>query len=338
MEKKYYHLLLMRKEDVIDLFKHEQYKVYCPQVEFDGNIAQASSNEQLAKKLLDKANSFDYSIEYYLVQVESKKKTLKEISIGEVAGIYALNQESFRIGLHLDPPIVVKIPIWEKAYDDFQINRLIADAQKGVENVFQAFEMEKTVRLGRGFITKDDIETTLKCFYSGTRPRGKLSIWTYLLLYERHQNYPDDNRGFFLDALHAYGNYTKAAEIDASVVQGSKLGKHIYQDFDNKATFEQISYYIRSSKVVAGTDKIFKNFFTIAFLFLRLKKDFEAGLDANKLYYGVHINKLKDVLKQYGERELKHALYLLGLTLGWDLTYKYIYRISSYPILKKTQQ
>lgn len=122
------------------------------------------------------------------------------------------------------------------------------------------------------------------------------------------------------------------------MVQGSKPGKHIYQDFDNKATFEQISYYIRSSKVVTGTDKIFKNFFTIAFLFLRLKKDFEAGLDANKLYYGVHINKLKDVLKQYGERELKHALYLLGLTLGWDLTYKYIYRISSYPILKKTQQ
>ena len=114
MEKKYYHLLLMRKEDVIDLFKHGQYKVYCPQVEFDGDIAQAISNEQLAKKLLDKANSFDYSIEYYLAQVESKKKTLKEISIGEVAGIYALNQESFRIGLHLDPPIVVKIPIWER--------------------------------------------------------------------------------------------------------------------------------------------------------------------------------------------------------------------------------
>ena len=89
---------------------------------------------------------------------------------------------------------------------------------------------------------------------------------------------------------------------------------------------------------MTGTDKIFKNCFTIAFLFLRLKKDFEAGLDANKLYYGVHINKLKDVLKQYGERELKHALYLLGLTLGWDLTYKYIYRISSYPVLKKTQQ
>ena len=45
----------MRKEDVIDLFKHGQYKVYCPQVEFDGDITQASSKAQLAKKLLDKA-------------------------------------------------------------------------------------------------------------------------------------------------------------------------------------------------------------------------------------------------------------------------------------------
>lgn len=338
MEKKYYYLLLMRKEDVIDLFKYGQYKVYCPQVEFDGDIAQASSNEQLAKKLLDKANSFDYSIEYYLVQVESKKKTLKEVSIAEVAGIYALNHESFRIGLHLDPPIVVKSPIWEDAYNDFQIGQLIANAQKGVENVFKAFEMEKTVRLGRGFISKDDIKATFECFYAGTRPRGKLSVWTYLLLYERHQNYPDDNRGFFLDALHAYANYSKEAEIDASVAQGSKLGNQIYHDFDNKTTFEQISYYISSNKVVASTDKIFKNYFTVAFLFLRLKKDFEAGLDANKLYYGVHINRLKDVLKHYGERELKHALYLLGLTLGWDLTYKYIYQISSYPILKKTEQ
>lgn len=58
------------------------------------------------------------------------------------------------------------------------------------------------------------------------------------------------------------------------------------------------------------------------------------GLEYGKRYYGKPIPELYYSLKAFGEDNLKLALYLLGLTLGWENTYQYIYQSRELAVLK----
>lgn len=99
------------------------------------------------------------------------------------------------------------------------------------------------------------------------------------------------------------------------------------------AAFMDILKIVDGNKDVAPANKVFKEYFCVAALFLRLKKDFENGLEYGKEYYGKQIPELYSVLRAFGEDNLKLALYLLGLTLGWDNTYQYIYKLRGLAVL-----
>lgn len=332
MEKTYNYILLLKKSDIIDLFKFGYLNAYCPSVSFDGDIMSLSADKKKAGTLFKNANPFEYSIEYYLVHIQTQKKLAKRVTIDNVIHIYALDDDSLRVGLNLNPPIRLEKPIWKDAYEQFQIGLMVNSAMEGVSNVFNAFKLTFDIKR-RGFISNKDIKDVFRLTYNGLRPNGKLSIWTYLLMYERHHNYPKDTRGFFLDSLHAYANFMQQKEIDAPVSQ-SRLGSQILACKEN-AQFKDILKMIDDNKDVASVNKTFKGFFCVASLFLLLKKEFEDGLEYGKLYYGKHLPDLYSVLKLYGEDELKLSLYLLGLTLGWENTYKYIYQSKPIPVLLK---
>ena len=330
MEKQYNYILLLKKSDIIDLFKFGCLNAYCPNVSFDGNIDKLCADKKKADSLFKNANPFEYSIEYYLLHIRTSRKLVKRFYINEVIHIFALDEDSLRIGLNLDPPIKLEKPIWEDAYDSFQIGLMVHSATEGVINVFEAFNTTFDVKR-RGFVTKKDIHNIFSLAYCGERPNGKLSIWTYLLMYERHHNYPHDTRGIFLDALHAFANFKAHKEIDAPVTQ-SKLGSQIMQ-LREDAAFMDILKIVDGNKDVAPANKVFNGYFCIAALFLKLKMDFENGLEYGKRYYGKPIPELYSVLRAFGEDNLKLALYLLGLTLGWDNTYQYIYKLRRLAVL-----
>ena len=331
MEKQYNYILLLKKSDIIDLFKYGYLNVYCPSVSFDGNIDTLSADKKKADSIFKNANPFEYSIEYYLLHIRTNKKLAKKFSINDVIHVFALDEDSLRVGLNFNPPIKLEKPIWKEAYEKFQVGLMIHSATEGVNNVFEAFNTTFGVKR-RGFITNKDIQKVFSLAYCGNRPVGKLSIWTYLLMYERHHNYPHDTRGFFLDALHAFANFKAQKEIDASVTQ-SKLGSQIMQ-LREDAAFMEILKIVDGNKDVAPANKVFKGYFCIAALFLKLKMDFENGLEYGKRYYGKPIPELYYSLKAFGEDNLKLALYLLGLTLGWENTYQYIYQSRELAVLK----
>ena len=71
----------------------------------------------------------------------------------------------------------------------------------------------------------------------------------------------------------------------------------------------------------------------IAALFLTLKDYFREGVDENKMYSGLPLDEFINKVKKYDAKYLKPALYLLGLTLGWDNIYKLMYKRWDLPIL-----
>ncbi len=330
MNGKYNYILLLKKSDFVDLFKFGYISAFCASVPFDGVLEKVKSNEVLADKLFKQASPFEYSMEYYIVHICSERKAFKKICIGDVRHIFALDSDSVKVGLELDPPVKMEAPLWPLAYEKFQIELMQKSAEEGVKNTFEAFGLEPDAKRKK-FITKKDIATIMALSYQGQRPSGAMSIWTYLLMYERHQYYPKDTRGYFLDTLHVWANYLKHQELDIPVTE-SRLGKKLI-DMPYNTRFDDLVKFIALDKNVAKADKIFKGFFKIATLFLLLKNEFQDGLETDGVYFGHNIPELRPILERYGLDDLKLSLYLLGLSLGHEMTYKYVYQLRKYPIL-----
>lgn len=331
----YHYLLLIRKADLVSLFRFGQYNIYCPCQKFSGDINALKIDKKPVEKLFKSANSFEYSMEYFILHVCNTDKNTKQISVQDVLAIYALDEDSYKLGLELNPPVNVSMPLFKEAYEHFQIEKDIEGAQRGIQNIMKFFNYDISGRKNpRGFVKPKEIQDIFTLNYKGARPQGKCSIWVYLLMYERHHNYPNDTRGCFLDALHVYGNYRKGIELDASVID-SKIGQNLMKT--SFCVYNQLVEFFENQKAfIKEADKVFKGFFRIAPLYLILKGFFENGISKdmkimNKWNFEEFVNVVRD---NYDADDLYCALYLLGLVLGWDLTYKYLYQTSDFVCIK----
>ena len=175
---------------------------------------------------------------------------------------------------------------------------------------------------------------TFKSVYYETEPEGDVSPWTYLLRYERHENYPKDTCGYFIDALHVFGNISKKKSNHDSIIEKSNKGKEINERTNCK--FNDLVLWIKEDKTFTKKvkDKTGNaDFMPIAALFLTLKDCFKDGIDNERKYRGCSINDFINEVKRFDIKYLKPALYFIGLTLGWDNIYKYMYKRWNLPIL-----
>ena len=339
--KEFHYMLLLRKDDVIDIFKYGRLFAYCPLNSFDGDIDKVVNNKKLATSIFDKANSFDYSIEYYLIHVKSNLATIKgkEIFIEDILNVFAIDENAYNIGLPLSPAINIQRPIWEDAYNEFQIKKFIQDADKGVDNICKIFGIQELMKSykQRGFITKSTKDEVIRDVVLGNPMEGKHAIWYYLLRYERHQNYPKDNRGFFLDMIHSYDNFMKRSNIDKSMSE-NKFGSKIlklpesikYHELVNEPPFEVLHYVDQVNK-----DVKYKLYHKVATLFFILQSFFEEGFVEGNSYNNHTLEEFANSLKNnYDLDDLIPALYLIGIKLGREMTYKYMYIHNNLPILK----
>ena len=321
-------LLLLRKDDVIDVFKYGRWNVNCPSVKFDGAIENLADNSILLEKLFKKSNPFGYSIDYYLVHVISPKASYFEID--DILDIIALDKDSFRIGLSLSPEIRLKEPIFEKYYVDFQIANEIIDSKKGIDNIFSIFNLKTP----KALIKKTEFETTIRDTLLENTIDGDKGLWYYLLRYGRHQPYPKDNRGYFLDAIHAFLNFEKKKEMDVSVTK-SRIGKIIFEQNPNSHYSDLLFQIEFQNEFFRRTEKVQKGYCRIAPLFLMLKETFSEGIHEDKIYFNKSLPSFIKVMKDnYDNDTLTKALYLLGIVLGRENTYQYIYKKNKLPILK----
>ena len=324
-------ILLIHKADFIDFFKNGKFNATaCPNIKFDGNIDALRSNAKHAEALFKKSNPIDYSIDHLLMHI-SKTGNLNMLQIKDIAAIYALDEAALSIGIDLNPAVILNPPIWQDAFEMFQIQTSINKALEGVKLLGELFDIEN---LSFAKMKKQDLFDTFESVYHETEPNGALSAWTYLLRYERHENYPKDNRGYFIDALHVFGNISRKLTYHDSMIEKSRKGKEIYE-LPN-TSFNNIASWLKKDKVF--TEKV-KNetgssdFMPIAALFLTLKNYFRDGIDDDRLYNGYTLDEFICKLNLYDAKYLKPALYLLGLTLGWDNIYKLMYKRWDLPIL-----
>lgn len=339
------YIVLVRKDELIDLFKFGQLFTPCNFAEFDGDIVRLSQDADKAQEVFKKVNDFEFSVEYYFLHL-LRDRTLSDrgkdgykFFIEEVQGIYALDSESWRMSLMLTPPVVVNRPIWENFYKDIEVKRAYNDALIGIKNVEKVFgvNFSKLTR-DKDFIAhKEDAVKwcVIQDAMLNVPAQDENSIWYYLLRYERHQNYPKDNRGFFLDALHVFANYSKKTTLDASLIK-HPLGA-LAMTLPESVKFNDLLRYVDSdTKSLPTINGVYRGFLNVATLFMVLKDMFEQGLIDGPAYKGMELPVMVDALKHnYDEPTLIRALYLLGFVLGRELTYKYTYVFDQLPFLKK---
>lgn len=326
-----YYIAMFRKDDMIDLYKFGQLYVYNHIVEYSGDLDRLEADTEFAeKKFFAKCNPMDYSIEYYIVVLECASKP-GLVKINQVRRIYSLDMDSYKLGLDLNTGLVISRHIWQKEYLKLQVQRYengAIDGAKVLNGVFGYTGCDRLLKLSRK--NNNFLFEALYDNYIAAKPDKQHSIWYYLLRYERHQNYPADNRGFFLDMLHVYGNF-KTNEFKDVDFKQHPTGKSIVGAPAN-AKFPDLWRLMEKegSKTILALkkDKLMP-FLKVAPFFFLLKKTFENGLSDKSVYLGKYtLQEFVRLTKEAyhdSEKELEMAVQLTGYALGRDYTYKYSY-------------
>ncbi len=332
-----HYILMLRKDDIIDLFKYGQITPYCQKIKYEKPLSDLATDRKTASKFYAGCNYFDYSIEYFIVVVECGTRLAKEISINQVRKIYAIDADSYKIGLNLNPAVELSEPIWVEEYQDFQVQSMVKSAQIGMENVAKFFGLDgidKAIKPAKKI--SEDLFAVCHDNYKDLPLSGKHGIWYYLLRYERHQNYPKDSRGYFLDMFHAWANWNKSEEIDAD------FKKHhvgaLIMSAPEKVKFRDLRKLLEENEkeTLKKMSKASKLLFKTTPFFFWLQDKFTEGLQDT--FMGKPVESLVSYIQQQQDEipEIKCALQLLGYSLGRELTYKYTYtHDSDITIIKK---
>ena len=329
MKKAY--LTIIRKVDFIDLFKYGYINVGHA-VEIKGEIDAHAEDEQLFQELTRWLGVYEYSFEYLILHfnAEKDKGNYILVDIKNVLGLYALDLEAKKeMGISFDSRIHLQVSPWAKKFIRLQQRRLIEQSKRGIDNLWVIFGLDEGLRSECAkIITEEVIEEVFRESYANERPIGALSIWIYLLRYERHSYYPKDTVGFFCDLIHVVCNYRAQKEQPDGVTEGTE----VYHDIKEESThtFRPLSEIARKSnlgKFARGEANA--EFAVIAPLYLYLKD----LLVKNK--GGSPKEDVISFAKEHGSQECAIAVYLLGIVLGYDKTYDAFYDVAPLHILKK---
>ena len=321
------YLAIIRKADFVDLFKYGKLNVYSA-INFDGNIKAHANDDDLFEKLTKSMNLFEYSFEYMVIHFVSNNgnEYPYPISIEDVRGLYTFDEEAKKeMNVSFDSRIRLHVSPWGEKFKALHNNQLISQSKRGIDNLWAIFDLSETDRkMCESIITDDIVSEVFDELFSYKRPTGEQSIWTYLLRYERHSFYPKNTKGYFCDYIHVACNRLKKIELQEDVAETTGLYSQIINC--SKDDFASLSNIAVSSNLSSLTDEEARCKFAIAApLFLLMKDKFSDGFRID--------SKFINYAKKF-ELECSVAVYLLGLTLGYDKTYDAYYDFVKLPIFE----
>ena len=308
------YLAIIRKADFVDLFKFGKLNVYSA-INFDGNIKAHANDNDLFEKLTKNMNLFEYSFEYMVIHYISDNGNEQPCSvfIENVKGLYTFDEEAKKeMSISFDSRIKLHVSPWGEKFKTLHNNRLMSQSKRGIDNLWVIFGLSETDRkMCESIITDDIVSEVFDELFSYKRPVGEQSIWTYLLRYERHSFYPKNTKGYFCDYIHVACNWMAKKEILNDVAIETTLYNLIKE---SPATdFKPLSQIAINSNLPSLTDEVAKCHFAVAApLFLLMKDKFSNGFYIDM--------KIINYAKTFGF-ECSVAVYLLGITLGYDKTY-----------------
>lgn len=328
MDKKYNHLALVRRDEVIELFKNGM--LYpASSIQFSGSIETLPKKTKEVAKLFDKTTTIEYSINYFLLYALTEKSTAlfkQGLDILDLVSIYPLDEESKRMGLSLVPPVKLSAPIFEENFFGYRENSAIENARKGVKNIGIIFGYDDLLKSIKKFTDKKHLPILVALVMDETGNRKPESIWEYLISYTRNQIYPNGIRGAFLDTMSVVNNYKKG-KIDFKDQKQTTTGR-IIVEAENAKYAELVEYLGTSSNFVGAADKAYKDFWKIAPIYFMLLEIFSSVSEDGNTVKGRSIGDfVGSVVKNYDESYLKPALLMLGITLGQSSTYKMLYAV-----------
>ena len=321
------YLAIIRKADFVDLFKYGKLNVYSA-IDFDGNIKAHANDDDLFEKLTKSMNLFEYSFEYMVIHFVSDNgnEYPYPINIEDVRGLYTFDEEAKKeMNVSFDSRIRLHVSPWGEKFKALHNNQLMSQSKRGIDNLWAIFDLSETDRkICESIITDDIVFEVFDELFSYKRPTGEQSIWTYLLRYERHSFYPKNTKGYFCDYIHVACNWMAKKEMQNDVAIETTLYNLIKEC--PATDFKPLSQIAINSNLPSRTDEVAKCQFAVAApLFLLMKDKFGSGfsIDFKTINYA----------KTFGF-ECSVAVYLLGLTLGYDKTYDAYYDFVKLPIFE----
>lgn len=328
------YLAIIRKLDFIDLFKYGHFTISYA-VPFDGNISAHADDMELFDMLTSRMNMYEYSFEYLIIHFNADDYNDQYISIDirNVCALYTFDQEAKKeMSISFDPRIQLHVSPWADKFDKLQRNLLIKQSQRGIDNLWTIFDLPtEDLFKCREIVTPSIIQEVFREFYNYERPSGDQSIWTYLLRYERHSFYPKDMIGYFCDFIHVFCNFSEKKELNGEVAESTQLFPLLIEcknpQFASLVKIVESSPLYKITKEVAGC-----RFAIVAPLFLFLKAKFADGIEHKP------DKEFIDYTKKVSGFECSIAIYLLGLSLGYDKTYDSFYESAELPFFKRVLQ
>lgn len=324
---------IIKRSDFNDLYKYGHLYVH-DIIPYEGNLADHADDKLLFEALTQHMNTYEYSTEYIVISLRKAPfcGTSVEVFIKDVLSVYALDADAkASLSVSLDPRINIQVSCWSDYFVYLNKKQQIRQANAGIFNCFEIFNITNDDRnLVKSILKSDLIETVFDELYSRKRPSGQKPIWHYLLRYERHSPYWNDARGFFSDAIHAFENYKAQKEIDYEIADELPVGDIICACPDDfLETYHKVISCANSDYCVSGCD-----YLAVAPLFLYMHSLFrDGGISPTKLSSDVLLSNSNN-LSQFG-RNFAIAVGLLGIVLGQDNTYSCYYEIKQLNIFRK---
>lgn len=328
------YLAIIRKVDFIDLFKYGHFSISYA-VPFDGDMSLHANDMELFNRLTSKMNMYEYSFEYLVIHFKANDNNEQYISIDirDVCALYTFDQEAKKeMSISFDSRIQLHVSPWTDKFNELQRDLSIKQSLRGIDNLWTIFNLpDEDIERCKELITPSIVQEVFRELYNYERPIGEQSIWTYLLRYERHSFYPKGMIGYFCDFIHVFCNYSKKQELGGEVAETTQLFHLIVKC--KEAKFHQLITIVESSPLYKLTEDVAGcRFAVVAPLFLYLRAEFADGMehkpDDNFIEY----------TKKIGDFECSVAIYLLGLSLGFDKTYDAFYESAKLSFFKKSTQ
>ena len=316
------YIAIIRRAEFVDLFKYGW--LYLPHsVRLDQSMC-AGEGRETFEDLVRWIPVYEYSFEYLLIRfLDSEEDILvRTVHIEQVIAVYAFDERAkYELSISFDPRIKIQVSVWAEWFHEKWRQSFQEQCEQGVVAIWSLFGLsDEDKRVCEETISKEIKDEIFELIFSGRRPEGELSPWIYLFLYERHATYPKDkHKGYFLDYIHTCISIFEKKELGGEFdVRDSGYEVVRLLDMATSDKFSDLQNSIATSGLKNKVDEIAPLYHDTAPLFLYLKSRCAEGFDRWLLD-----NKRKEWLVNASYKRL--ALYLLGLTLGYDKVYDAYY-------------
>ena len=308
--------------------------------DFSCSVEELPSHPEVFHHLTHFANSFDSAFAYLIIHYvkASSNGLANDVNIEEVQNIYPLDFESKEaFAMSFDERIRIENPIWPESVWSLQKQQQFNDCLKGAANLREILGFKDSDYKCKEIISDDIVREVVNELYDDIRPSGNLSIWVYLLRYERHSYYPQTTLGYFMDMANVVCNRQQKQEVDESSV----MQTNIYRFLTELRKNEKHKIGDIHDKIIDSPElKIFLektreyepqvDFTIVATLFFYLKYTYKEDFH----YKEKDVISISSGKEKFGF-EFELAAYLLGIIKGHLHTYDCMYDMLPLPIFKK---